>query len=242
MPAYLSKRAVSNAALSALMLFALLLAGCQSLPEAATTQHVTSSEITRNKSDEFETRRKAERCARADEIRNEVAEIKLKAEAGDAEALYRLGTWYDLGNEVCDETLVPKDLKLAEEWYLKSAAGGYARGYYGVGCIMYKTGGRRRAQEALSFLQTAADLGVIDAKAQIAKYYWHGLVYEQDYDSALSWVLHTLDSVNREYDDHLDRSIALSFVLLDFTSDRCGPALPRLPAPKTPKHPPGLRF
>ena len=57
----------------------------------------------------------------------DIAEVRAKAEAGDAEAQVKLGDMYYFGRGV------PKDYTQAVSWYRKAAQQGYAKAQYNLG-------------------------------------------------------------------------------------------------------------
>ncbi len=75
--------------------------------------------------------------------------------AGDADAQFNLGQAYKLGRGV------PADLRIAQDWYARSAAQGHQRAEDNLGLVMFQNGDR---QKALPFINKSADRG--DPRAQ----------------------------------------------------------------------------
>lgn len=84
-----------------------------------------------------------------------IREWRPLAIAGDAEAQYNMGQAYKLGRGV------PVDLKLAEDWFRKSALQGNQAGKDNYGLILFQNGKRA---EALPYIEDAAGRG--DPRAQ----------------------------------------------------------------------------
>jgi uncharacterized protein len=106
--------------------------------------------------------------------------LSSKAESGDREAQFWVGSIYEQGK------LVPKDDKQAENWFLKSAQKDYAPAECTLGLMYW--GLHSEAAKAAMWLERAAQKG--DADAQ----FWLGVAYEQgsfetiNYREALNWL------------------------------------------------------
>ena len=77
------------------------------------------------------------------------------ADRGDQDAQFNLGHAYRLGRGV------PQNMNLAEQWYERAARGGHVEAQAMYGLILFQNG---RRQEAMPFVQGAAERG--DARAQ----------------------------------------------------------------------------
>ncbi len=174
-------------------------------------------------------------------VKQSIKDTTLDARDGNARAQYQLGARYELGTEVCGETLVPKDLSLAEDWYLRSAAGGYAKGYYSVGCVIYKAAGRARGREAAAFVIRAAEKGVLEAQAEVAKYFWHGIGVDQDYKASWLWSTHAMRGA-LDVDKKNESISTMVAVLYVYSDDSCSPSIPLLPLPPEADIIPGMRL
>jgi murein DD-endopeptidase MepM/ murein hydrolase activator NlpD len=91
------------------------------------------------------------------------------AEAGDAEAQFRLGLLFDLGQGV------PKDLATAYMWYRRAAEAGLAQAQFNV-AVMQDSGlvGLRNAVEAARWYRKAAAQGHHRAQYNLAQLYASG--------------------------------------------------------------------
>jgi len=105
-----------------------------------------------------------------------------KAEAGDAEAQYDVGTMYEKGNGVA------KDNAKAFEWFLKAAKQDHDKGAYKVGFSYLRGKGvSKNYDKAFKWLNTAAEYNNVRA------YYFLGTMYEKgkgvsvNLDKALRW-------------------------------------------------------
>jgi uncharacterized protein len=77
------------------------------------------------------------------------------ADAGDADAQYNIAQAYFLGRGV------PQNMVLAEQWYERAARQGHPEATANYGLLLFQNG---RRQEALPYIQRAADAG--DPRAQ----------------------------------------------------------------------------
>ncbi len=100
-----------------------------------------------------------------------LSRIRALAEKGNAEAQYDLGLYYDFG-----ASGLPKSLRLAEKWYLKSAMQGNRRAQFNLAfCYRY---GRNRSPGKLRLAEIwyrhSAALGYWRAEFFLAQAYKHG--------------------------------------------------------------------
>jgi tetratricopeptide (TPR) repeat protein len=104
--------------------------------------------------------------------------LSSKAESGDREAQFWVGSIYEQGR------LVPRDQETAKSWFLKSANKGYAPAERTVGVLYWYS----EPAKAVTWLQRAARKG--DSEAQ----FWLGTGYEQglfgvtNYRDAVDWL------------------------------------------------------
>jgi TPR repeat protein len=144
---------------------------------------------------------------------SDLNELMAKAQSGDAEAQYWLGTAYSVGK------FLPKDLKEAARWWLKSAGQGHvpAQRRYGTALlpnspsagerwllqaaeqgdaeaqlwlgVAYERGsfGATNAVEALKWYRKAAEGGDPDAQVVLGQEYEDGEGVEQNYQLAAEW-------------------------------------------------------
>ncbi len=92
--------------------------------------------------------------------------------AGDSEAQYNMGQAYRLGRGV------PVDMKIAEDWFRKSALQNNMQGKAAYGIVMFQNGKRA---EALPYLEEAAGLGNANAQYIYATILFNGELVPRDY-------------------------------------------------------------
>lgn len=95
--------------------------------------------------------------------------------AGDAEAQYNMGQAYRLGRGVA------VDMRIAEDWFRKSAMGGNEKGKAAYGIVMFQNGKRA---EALPYLEEAAGRGNANAQYIYGTILFNGELVERDYPRA----------------------------------------------------------
>lgn len=122
---------------------------------------------------------------------------RIRAEQGDAESQFKLGSMYSRGKGV------PQDYGEAVRWYRKSAEQGYAKGQYSLGYMYHEGYGVPQDYvEATRWWRKAAEQG--DAKAQdgLGFSYKQGEGVAQDYAEAVRWYRKSAeqDYANAEYD------------------------------------------
>ena len=89
------------------------------------------------------------------EDEKEVKEMRAKAEGGDGEAMWRLGAWYEYGDNGLEE-----DEAHARAWYERSAATRDPRGMAKFGdCLLAGVGGPQDNIYGIMNLSQAAELG-----------------------------------------------------------------------------------
>jgi hypothetical protein len=90
------------------------------------------------------------------------AELVKSAEAGDADAQWELGCWYQLGSRV------GKDEKEAVKWFTKSAEQGFAKAQFLLGgCYERGKGVEKDEKEAVKWYTKSAEHGNEDAKLSL---------------------------------------------------------------------------
>ena len=116
-----------------------------------------------------------------------VAELRVLAQAGDAEAQYALATAYS------DGLALPRDYRRAAEWYEKAALQGHSRAQFNLGFLHYTGAGEgadalpRDNAEALRWLIPAAEAEVPMAAFLLGRLYHYGLGVTADQEAALRW-------------------------------------------------------
>jgi TPR repeat protein len=110
------------------------------------------------------------------------AELVRRAEGGDADAQYKLGVSYDVGEGVAEDDVE------AVKWYRKAAEQAHSHSQYNLG-VMYR-GGKgvpKDDVEALKWTRKAAEHGDSDAQHILGIVYGSGLGVPKDDVEALKW-------------------------------------------------------
>jgi uncharacterized protein len=121
-------------------------------------------------------------AAQDNEARQQIEEIKGKADQGDAVAQFNLGWAYAHGDEVL------QDYAQAAAWYRKAAEQGHAAAQYNLG--WYYAQGLVVSQDhavAMKWYRKAADQGNTDAQVALGIAYAFGLGVDQDHAQAARW-------------------------------------------------------
>ena len=118
----------------------------------------------------------------AEKIRTKVADLRARAERGEAEAQYGLGWMYSNGQGV------PKDNVQALSWLRQAAAQGHAGAQFGL-AWMYGNGQGvpKDNAQALSWLRQAAAQGHAGAQNGLGAMYGNGEGVPRDDALAVSW-------------------------------------------------------
>lgn len=105
-----------------------------------------------------------------------------KANAGNPDAEFLLGTKYELGAQV------NKDPAQAAIWYRKAAEKGDVRAQHSLG-VLYELGNGVQADvgTAVQWYRKAAERGFAPAEFSLGLCYAHGKGVPQDYKQAISW-------------------------------------------------------
>lgn len=122
-----------------------------------------------------------------------VGELGALAEAGDADAQYALGTAYS------DGLAMPRDYRLAADWYAKAAQQGHAQAQFNLGFLHHQGAGDGDTAlppdpvQAARWLNAAAEAGNPLAAQLLGRIYSHGRGLEPDEEAALRWSLRAAD-------------------------------------------------
>ena len=113
----------------------------------------------------------------------DIAELKRKAETGDAKAQTELGFRYGTGRGV------RRDYVEAVHWYRKAAEQGFPRGQYNLG-VMYQNGlgVNMNPLEAVRWYRKAAEQGDRDAQWNLGWMYMAGSGVNKDPTEAMKWM------------------------------------------------------
>jgi len=109
-----------------------------------------------------------------------LAELRTKADQGDAAAQFALGAAYDAGREV------KRDQREAAAWYRKAAEQGFAAAQNSLGSLyQFGEGAPQDNAEAVRWYQKAADQGYSEAYTNLGYMYDGGLGVKQDKQKAV---------------------------------------------------------
>jgi hypothetical protein len=116
------------------------------------------------------------------QLAKQAAAYRIRAEQGDAESQFKLGSMYSRGKGVL------QDYGQAVRWYRKSAEQGYAKAEYNLSS-MYRdgTGVPQDYAEAESWCRKAAEQGDARAEEGLGFLYYSGEGVPQDYAEAARW-------------------------------------------------------
>lgn len=104
------------------------------------------------------------------------------AEAGDAEAMAKLGRMYHDGDGV------EKNYEAARSWYEKAGEAGYGLAYLWLGDTYYFPDGEGGDYgKSFEYYSKAAEAGISDAMGNLGVLYAFGRGVEQDYEKAVQW-------------------------------------------------------
>ena len=111
-----------------------------------------------------------------------VAEIRVKAEKGDAAAQTELGHMFEWGNGT------PMDWDEAAKWYRKAAEQGNSDAQFNL-VYMYAVGmaAAKDETEAVRWYRKEAEHGNGRAQLILGEHYYHGNGVSQDYAEAVKW-------------------------------------------------------
>jgi len=115
-------------------------------------------------------------------VESNFQEIISKAEQGEADAQYHLGSMYYSGEGV------PHDDEQAVQWFTKAAEQGHVDAQYNL-ALMYKHGQGvlLDLNQAVQWFTKAAGQGHVDAQFILARMYKHGEGTPQDFKQAIEW-------------------------------------------------------
>lgn len=112
----------------------------------------------------------------------DMKELTKKAQAGDPQAQYELGTLYYTGQEV--ET----NLELGANWFLKSAQQGLSKAQLAIGrCYFYGRGMPRDKEQGVGWYYEAALNDNVEAINALAECFYLGDGVEKNHREAIKW-------------------------------------------------------
>jgi len=124
------------------------------------------------------------------QLAKNVTASRIRAEQGDPESQFRLGSIYFHGKGV------PKDYVEAVRWYRKSAEQGNAKGQYSLGYMYHEGNGvPQDYAEATRWWRKAAEQGDARAQDTLGVAYKRGEGVAQDYAEAVRWYRKSAEQV-----------------------------------------------
>jgi len=109
-------------------------------------------------------------------------QYRVRAEHGDMDAQYHLGSAYYYGRGV------PRDYAEAIRWFRKSAEQGIAKAQYALGYgYLYGQGVPQDLAEAIRWDRKAVDQGYPRAQCELASLYYQGKGVPRDFAESLRW-------------------------------------------------------
>lgn len=123
----------------------------------------------------------------------ELEALKARAEYGDTDAQFLLGTTYFKGNDV------PQDYNEAMKWFRKAGERGHTKAQYNLG-VMYSNGDGvpQDYKESARWYRKAAEQGHTVAEFNLGTSYAHGRGVPQDYVQAHMWFNLSAANGNKE--------------------------------------------
>jgi len=127
------------------------------------------------------------------QLARDATAFRIRAERGDPEAQFKLGSFYSKGKGV------PTDFVEAVRWYRKSAELGYAKAEYNLG-YMYQEGKGvpQDHAEAVRWCRKAAEQGYARAQDGLGVMYYRGEWVAVDYVEAVRWYRRAAEQGNED--------------------------------------------
>ena len=127
------------------------------------------------------------------QLAKDATALRIRAEQGDAEAQFKLGSSYFKGKGV------PTDFAEAVRWYRKSAEQGYAKAEYNLGYVYREGKGVPQDFTAAErWCRMAAEQGDARAQEGIGYLYYRGEGVPQDYAEAVRWYRKSAEQGNSD--------------------------------------------
>ena len=123
----------------------------------------------------------------AESVLERVESAKMRANAGDSESAYQLGSLFEFGME-SEELDISVDLEEAVKWYLQGARLGNSKAQASLGQL-YATGKGVKENDkiALRWFRKAADQGNANAQNNVGLIYSQGSGVAKNYAEASAW-------------------------------------------------------
>jgi len=118
---------------------------------------------------------------------NDTADIRKKAESGDAAAQFELAQYYvSEADKARSQKRALRDQKRAFDWYSRSAEQGFAEAQFNLGRMyVLGQGVDQDISQGMDWQVRAAEQGLAEAQFEIGLQYLSGAVLEQNSESAL---------------------------------------------------------
>jgi hypothetical protein len=118
---------------------------------------------------------------------DDTADIRKKAESGDAAAQFELAQYYvSEADKARSQRRALRDQKRAFDWYSRSAEQGFAEAQFNLGRMyVLGQGVDQNKSQGVDWQVKAAEQGLAEAQFEIGMQYLSGAVLEQDLESAL---------------------------------------------------------
>lgn len=114
---------------------------------------------------------------------NKLAEVRFKADKGDAKAQWELGKAFSQG-----EFGLEKDQQEAVKWFRKAAEQNFASAQFNLGaCYMFGNGVEKEQQEAVKWYLKAAEQNDVWSQFNLGTCYYNGNGVRQDVAEAVKW-------------------------------------------------------
>lgn len=108
-------------------------------------------------------------AAMAVEVQSNLRLLHQLASQGDPDAQYGLGTYY-VKNHADDS-----ELDLARDWLVQAARQHHVHAMFQLGVLLASVDRLRDETQAIDWIRTAADLGLVEAKGELGMFYFEGL-------------------------------------------------------------------
>jgi len=118
---------------------------------------------------------------------DDTADMRKKAESGDAAAQFELAQYYEReANKARSERRTLRDQKQAFDWYTRSAEQGFSKAQFNLGRVYFHGHGVAQDKDlAVEWQIKAAEQGLAEAQYAVGNVYLYGGILEQDVELAL---------------------------------------------------------
>ena len=118
---------------------------------------------------------------------DDTADMRKKAESGDAAAQFDLAQFYEReASKARSERRTLRDQKQAFDWYTRSAEQGFSKSQFNLGRVYFHGHGVAQDKDlAVGWQIKAAEQGLAEAQYAVGNVYLYGGILEQDVELAL---------------------------------------------------------